>query len=61
MDGVVIVDRRREVNVWTHDGDVYLAVEDQHDRSQVQLNMAQAKRVLELLNDALAQLYEEQR
>jgi hypothetical protein len=54
MDEYVIIDRRREVNVWVHEGDVHLAVEDIDGRSQIVLNLVQAEKVATLLTQAVA-------
>lgn len=53
MDEYVIIDRRREVNVWVHEGDVRLSVEDIDGKAGVILNTEQAKKVAALLFAAI--------
>lgn len=59
MDECVIVDRHKSANVWTDFPDVCIAVENGEDRAQVTLNLSQARRLYELLNDAIAQVHNE--
>ena len=59
MDAYVVVDRGTEVNVWTDFPDVCLAIENGAVRAQLSLNLSQADRLYELLNDAIAKVRSE--
>ena len=59
MDEYVVVDRQKSVNVWTDFPDVCISVENGDDRVQVRLNVSQANRLYDLLNDAIAKIHNE--
>lgn len=59
MDEYVVVDRRKSVNVWTDFPDVCIAVENGDERVQISLNLSQANRLYDMLNDAIAKLHQE--
>jgi hypothetical protein len=53
VDEFVVIDRRKEVNVWSDsDGYVWMTVEDRDDRATVALNPAQVDRLIALLQKA---------
>jgi hypothetical protein len=52
MDEYVVIDRFHDVNVWVHEGDVYLAI-DAGDVAQVKLNLVQAEKIAALLTQAV--------
>lgn len=59
MNEYVVIDRFHDVNVWVHEGDVYLSV-DAGDVAQVKLNLVQAEKIAALLTQAVAAARQEE-
>lgn len=59
MNEYVVVDARKQANVWTDFPDICIAIENKQDAAQLTLNLSQAERLLTLLNDAIAKIRSE--